>query len=205
MLRIFSGLYKGRKLRSVKHPDVRPTTARVKLAFFDAMQAEVRQAVFLDGFAGVGNIGIEALSRGARYVVFIEELRECVKALRHNLEKIGVPPDCYRIINGDYNRSVIQLAKDGFQFDLVFLDPPYGLLEYADPVKVAAKRGLLAPGGRVILERPALIDFTSRWLERVHSQKVGNRRLDYYARAALSEDGSSPSEDGSRPDSSKMD
>jgi len=196
MLRIFSGLYKGRKLRSVKHPGVRPTTARVKLAFFDAMQAEVRESVFLDGFAGVGNIGIEALSRGARYVVFVEELRECVKALFYNLEKIGVPKDRYRVINGDYNRSVIRLAKDGFKFDLVFLDPPYGLLEHADPVKVVAKRGLLAPGGRVILERPVLRDFSSRWLKLVHSQKVGNRRLEYY--------GLKESSEPSSPDSAKM-
>lgn len=181
MLRIFSGLYKGRKLRSVRHPNVRPTTARVKLAFFDVMQSEVREAVFLDGFAGVGNIGIEALSRGARYVVFVEELTDCVKALKHNLEKIGVPPDRYRVINGDYNRSVIRLAKDGFKFDLVFLDPPYDLLEYADPVKVVAKRDVLAPAGQVILERPALRDFSSHWLKLVRSQKVGNRRLDYYA------------------------
>jgi len=196
MLRIFSGLYKGRKLRSVKHPGVRPTTARVKLAFFDAMQAGVRETIFLDGFAGVGNIGIEALSRGAKYVVFIEELKECVKALQHNLEKIGVPTDHYRIIHGDYNRSVIRLANDGFKFDLVFLDPPYDILDYADPVKIIAKRDLLAPEGRVILERPVLKDFSSRWMKKTHSQKVGNRRLDYYE----SED--SPAE--SNPDSASM-
>ena len=95
MLKIFAGLYKGRKLKSVKHPDVRPTTAKVKLSFFDVMQDDIRETIFLDGFGGVGNIGIEALSRGAEYVVFIEHLPEVVKALQHNLDKIGIPADNY--------------------------------------------------------------------------------------------------------------
>ncbi len=120
----------------MKHPDVRPTTAKVKLSFFDTVQNDIRETIFLDGFGGTGNIGIEALSRGADYVVFIEQLNETVKVLRHNLDKIGIPSDHYRIIKGDYNRSVIQLAKDGFKFDMIFLDPPYQLLEYANPLKV---------------------------------------------------------------------
>jgi len=180
MLKIFSGLYKGRKLKSVKHPDVRPTTAKVKLSFFDIMQDDIRETIFLDGFGGVGNIGIEALSRGAEYVVFIEHLAEVVKVLQHNLDKFGIPADNYRIIKGDYNRTVIQLGKDGFKFDIIFLDPPYQLLDYANPLKVIYKRNILKDNGIVVLERPNFITFESKYFECYKTHKIGNKCLDFF-------------------------
>ena len=144
MLRIFSGIYKGRRLLSPNSDKVRPTTAKVKLSFFDTIQKEIKESIFLDGFGGSGNIGIEALSRGAEYVVFIDLLPASIKYLEKNIEKIGIPSDHYRIITGDYNRSVISLGKDGFKFDIIFLDPPYKLLEVANPLKVIYKRDILA-------------------------------------------------------------
>jgi 16S rRNA (guanine(966)-N(2))-methyltransferase RsmD len=180
MLKIFGGLYKGRKLKGVKHPDVRPTTAKLKLSFFDIMQDNIRETIFLDGFGGTGNIGIEALSRGADYVVFIELLGECVKVLQHNLDKIGIPPDHYRIIKGDYNRSVIQLAKDGYKFDIIFLDPPYQLLEYANPLKVIYKRDILKDNGIVVLERPSYLKFEAKYFDCYRSQKLGRKSLDFF-------------------------
>ncbi len=180
MLKIFSGLYKGRKLKSINDPAVRPTTAKVKLSFFDIFQEEIREAIFLDGFAGTGNIGIEALSRGAEYVVFIEELGEAVKVLQHNLDKIGIPADHYRIIKGDYNRSVIQLGKEGFKFDMVFLDPPYDLLVYANPLKVIFKRGILKGEGIVVLERPSNLKFIDKYFECYRTQRIGRKSLDFF-------------------------
>jgi 16S rRNA (guanine(966)-N(2))-methyltransferase RsmD len=186
MLKIFAGLYKGRKLKSVKHPDVRPTTAKVKLSFFDTVQNDIRETIFLDGFGGTGNIGIEALSRGADYVVFIEQLGETVKVLRHNLDKIGIPSDHYRIIKGDYNRSVIQLAKDGFKFDMIFLDPPYQLLEYANPLKVIFKRDILKEDGIIVLERPSHLKFETKYFEHFKTQKLGTKCLDFFRHLPIS-------------------
>jgi len=180
MLRIFSGLYKGRKLKTIVHPAVRPTTARVKLSFFDMFQEEIRETIFLDGFAGTGNIGIEALSRGADYVVFIEELAEAVRVLQQNLDKIGISRDHYRIIRGDYNRSVILLGKEGFKFDFIFLDPPYDLLGYADPLKVIYKRKILKENGLIILERPSILDFKTKYFERYRTQKMSRKCLDLF-------------------------
>lgn len=180
MLKIYAGLYKGRKLKSVNHPEVRPTTSKVKLSFFDILQNDIRETLFLDGFGGTGNIGLEALSRGAEYVVFIEELSECIRALRHNIDKIGIVPDHYRIIHGDFNRSVIQLSKEKFRFDIIFLDPPYQLLEYANPLKVIYKREILNKEGLAVLERPTFLKFESKYFERCRSQKIGQKSLDFF-------------------------
>jgi 16S rRNA (guanine(966)-N(2))-methyltransferase RsmD len=180
MLRVYSGLYKGRKLKSVNNPEVRPTTARVKLSFFDIVQEDIRETIFLDGFCGTGNIGIEALSRGAEYVIFIDQLGESVKILQHNLDKIGIPSDHYRIIKGDYNRSVIQLGKDGFKFDIIFLDPPFKLLEYANPIKVIYKRNILKEDGIVVLERPSLLNFKAKYFECFRTQKLNKKSLDFF-------------------------
>ncbi len=188
MIRINSGLYKGRVLRGGKSPLIRPTMSKVKLTFFDILQTGVKEKIFLDGFAGSGNIGIEALSRGAEYVVFIDDLPEAARAIRHNLEKIGIAPDFYRVICGDFNRSIIALAKDGFRFDLAYLDPPYAMLEYANPLKVMHKRGVLSPDGLIVLERPARIRFETSYFTRVRSQHIGRECLDFFSHG----DGGSP-------------
>ncbi len=181
MIRINSGLYKGRVLRGGKNPLIRPTMSKVKLTFFDILQTDIKEKIFLDGFAGSGNIGIEALSRGAEYVVFIDDLPEAARAIRHNIEKIGIAPDFYRVICGDFNRSIIALAKDGFRFDLAYLDPPYAMLEYANPLKVIHKRSALKPDGMIVLERPERIRFETPYFTRVRSQHIGRECLDFFA------------------------
>jgi 16S rRNA (guanine(966)-N(2))-methyltransferase RsmD len=191
MIRINSGLYKGRVLRGGKSPLIRPTMSKVKLTFFDILQTDVKEKIFLDGFAGSGNIGIEALSRGAEYVVFIDNLPEAARAIRHNAEKIGIAPDFYRVICGDFNRSIIALAKDGFRFDLVYLDPPYAMLEYANPLKVLHKRGVLRPDGLIVLERPERLRFQTPFFTRRRSVRSGRECLDFYGYA----DGQAPAED----------
>lgn len=180
MVRIHAGIYKGRKLKTVSSPEVRPTTARVKLSFFDIMQDEIRETVFLDGFGGGGNIGIEALSRGAEYVVFIEQLPEALRVLKHNLEKIGVPPEHFRIVRGEYNRCVIQLARENYKFDIVFLDPPYALLDYANPLKVLYKRNILKDNGIVVLERPSDVRIPDKYFECYRTHDLGRKSLDFF-------------------------
>jgi 16S rRNA (guanine966-N2)-methyltransferase len=181
MIRISSGLYKGRVLRGGKSPLIRPTMSRVKLTFFDILQNDIKEKIFLDGFAGSGHIGIEALSRGAEYVVFIDDLPEAARSIRHNLEKIGIASDFYRVICGDFNRTIISLAKDGFQFDLIYLDPPYAMLAYANPLKVIHKRNVLKPEGRIILERPTQTHFETPYFVRRRSQHIGRESLDFFA------------------------
>jgi len=180
MIRINSGLYKGRVLRGSKTMLIRPTMSKVKLTLFDILQHDVKEKIFLDGFAGTGNIGIEALSRGAEYVVFIDDLPESARSIRHNVEKIGIASDFYRVICGDFNRSIIALGKDGFQFDMIYLDPPYAMLEYANPLKVIHKRNVLKPDGLIVLERPAHVRFQTPYFTLTRTQHIGRERLDFF-------------------------
>lgn len=181
MIRINSGLYKGRVLRGSKSPLIRPTMSKVKLTLFDILQHDIKEKIFLDGFAGTGNVGIEALSRGAEYAVFIDDLPEAARSIRHNIEKIGIASDFYRVICGDFNRSIIALAKDGFQFDMIYLDPPYAMLEYANPLKVIHKRNVLKPGGLIVLERPAHVRFQTPYFALTRTQHIGRECLDFFA------------------------
>jgi len=113
-------------------------------------------------------------------VVFIDELPESVRLLRENLDHVGVPRDHYRIIQGDFNRSVIALSKEGYLFDIIFLDPPYDLLTYANPLKVVHKRGILSKSGVLVLERPVHIKFDGKYFNRFRVQTQGRKCLDFY-------------------------
>ena len=180
MLKVSTGFYKGRVLKSAKNRAVRPTMAKVKLSFFDILQNEIREKIFLDGFAGTGNMGIEALSRGAEYVIFIDDLPEAAATIRHNLDKIGIPSDRYRVIRGDFNRSIIALAQDNFKFDIIYLDPPFAYLEYANPLKVIHKRRVLKPDGLIVQERPEHLKFFTPYFDVVRTQTISGKCLDFF-------------------------
>jgi len=152
MLRIIGGAFKGRRLKHVRSPETRPMQDKVRGALFNILGDLVAEAVCLDGFAGTGSVGLEALSRGAARAVFVEESRAAVKVLRQNIARCGAE-DRTVIVAREFNRAIIQLAKEKVRFDLVFLDPPYRLLEERNPLKVVRKRGVLKPGGRLVLRR----------------------------------------------------
>jgi len=163
MLRVISGIYKGRRLKLVPSPSVRPMQDKVKGALFSIIRDRLKGSVCLDGFSGTGSIGIEALSRGAERCVFVDEYYPSVKVIRANVAKCGAD-DKAVVLHREFNRAVIDLAKKGVRFDLIFLDPPYRLLEERNPLKVIRKRGVLKPGGLIVLRhhfkvRPKLGDF----------------------------------------------
>ncbi|HVP89733.1 MAG TPA: 16S rRNA (guanine(966)-N(2))-methyltransferase RsmD [Terriglobales bacterium] len=150
MIRVINGIYKGRRLKLVPSPSVRPMQDKVKGALFNIIQDRVAGSVCLDGFAGTGSIGLEALSRGARTAVFVDEFYPAVKVIRANVEKCGAA-DSAVVLHREFNRAVIDLANEGVQFDLIFLDPPYRLLEERNPLRVIRRRGVLRPGGMIVL------------------------------------------------------
>lgn len=128
-MRVITGTARGRKLVTLEGDDVRPTTDKVKESLFNIIQFDVEGSAFLDLFAGSGQIGIEALSRGARQVVFVDKSKKSVDVVKQNLkttglEKMGV------VLNSD---SLAFLSRRAEKYDLAFLDPPYstGLLQKA--------------------------------------------------------------------------
>ena len=127
-MRVIAGDYKGRKLQTPSDYSIRPTTDKVKEALFSVIQFDIEGRRVLDLFAGTGQLGIEALSRGAESAVFVERRKDALQAVRENLEACGFS-DRARVVNGD----AMSYLKSGEKFDLIFLDPPYasGLLEQA--------------------------------------------------------------------------
>ena len=127
-MRVITGSARGRRLKELEGLETRPTTGKVKEALFSVIQFDIEGRRVLDLFAGTGQLGIEALSRGAECAVFVERRRDALQVIRENLEACGMT-DKARVVNGD----AMSYFKSGEKFDLIFLDPSYasGLLEQA--------------------------------------------------------------------------
>ena len=120
-MRVITGSARGRRLETLEGEDVRPTTDRVKEAVFSIIQFETEGRVFLDLFAGSGQMGIEALSRGADSAYFVDNSKKSVETVKRNLKTTRLE-DRAKVFQMDY-RSF--LAANSKSFDIVFLDPPY--------------------------------------------------------------------------------
>jgi 16S rRNA (guanine(966)-N(2))-methyltransferase RsmD len=179
MIRIISGIYKGVRLRKVPSPLVRPMPDKLKTALFNILRGEIAGKIVLDGFAGTGSIGIEALSRGAESAAFVEEFPTAVSVLRHNLRKLGAEARA-KIVPLEFNRAVIELAREGRRFDLIFLDPPYRLLDERNPLKVIRKRLILAPEGLIVLRRHFKTKFDPPDFACVRRVTLGDDTLVFY-------------------------
>ena len=142
-MRVIAGAYRGRKLLPPPGMTARPTTDRVKEAMFGALQFDIAGSRVLDAFAGSGALGIEALSRGAAQVDFVE--KDPAWVLEQNLKTVGAQNA--RVFRGD----VLKLIAGLGQYDIVLLDPPYDAGLY-EPVLRALDGGPLRDGGVVVLE-----------------------------------------------------
>jgi 16S rRNA (guanine(966)-N(2))-methyltransferase RsmD len=129
-MRIISGTSKGRKLATPKNLSLRPTSDRVKESIFNILREEIEGRMVLDLFAGTGNLGIEALSRGAKKVIFVEKGRHALTLIERNLAQFELEGRS-EVLPIDANRAIGILNQRGNNFDLIFMDPPYekGLIE----------------------------------------------------------------------------
>ncbi|MCM8789517.1 MAG: RsmD family RNA methyltransferase [Candidatus Omnitrophica bacterium] len=119
-MRIMTGKYKGRLIRMPK--GIRPTQDKVRKAIFDIL-GDVTGLSFLELFAGSGAVGLEALSRGAGEVTFVEKEKICIETIRYNLDFIS--SSAHQLISSDVSEAVKRLNDEGKKFDIIFLDPPY--------------------------------------------------------------------------------
>ena len=179
MIRVIGGIYKGKRLKKVPSPSVRPMPHKLRETMFNIIQDDVKSSLFLDGFAGTGSVGIEALSRGANKVVFVEEFFPAVKVIKSNLAKCEIEEKAW-VIHKEFNRAVIQLAKEGMKFNVIFLDPPYRLLEERNPLRVIKKREILEPDGRIILRRHFKTQFDAKYFKLQRETTIGDDTLSFY-------------------------
>ncbi len=180
MIRIIGGIYKGKRLKKVPSSRVRPMPHKLRETMFNIIQDDIKSSVFLDGFAGTGSVGIEALSRGAERVVFIDDYNPSVKVIKSNLAKCEAEGKA-RVIRGEFNRAVIRLAKESVKFDLVFLDPPYRLLDERNPLKVIKKREILKPEGLIILRHHFKTRFDAKYYQLQRQTTIGDDTLSFYS------------------------
>jgi len=154
-MRIIAGAYKGRKLAPPTDRSVRPTPDRVKEALFSILGSHIEDAVVLDLFAGSGNIGLEALSRGARKCYFGDSSRDSIRLIHSNVAHCKAEALSH-IIQGDYRNVLAQLRE---KMDLVFIDPPYRDQLWEDVLGILSDKELMNPDGLIVLEHPREVEF----------------------------------------------
>ncbi len=150
-MRIITGSARGTRLASPPGDATRPTSDRVKEAIFSMIQFDTEGRVVLDLFAGSGQLGLEALSRGAEKCVFVDKSPDAFEVIKANAQKTHLYKNC-RIVSSDYAEYLLSAKRSGAVFDIVFLDPPYdsGLLVPA--LKALYVNGLLSDIALVIAE-----------------------------------------------------
>ena len=178
-MRIVGGKYKGRVLCEFKGKAVRPTSDMARESIFNILQTRIYGAHFLDLFSGTGAMGIEALSRGARKVVFNDIDRESVKIIKTNIEKLKVSED-YSVYN--YNAlTLLDIIQD--KFDIIFMDPPYNSgLDKSALEKVSR---IMNDNSIVILEDDAFFGGEVDGLEIIDKRKYGKVHLTFFGRSEL--------------------
>ena len=150
-MRVITGSARGVRLKTPEGLLTRPTSERVKEAVFSVIQFEVEGSRVLDLFAGTGQMGIEALSRGAREAVFVDERRDACDLVRENLWRTRLSEQA-QVVQGDF-LSYLQTCRK--TFDLIFLDPPYRKDFLENALKSITEIDILSDRGIIICERPA--------------------------------------------------
>ncbi|WP_302158118.1 16S rRNA (guanine(966)-N(2))-methyltransferase RsmD [uncultured Acidaminococcus sp.] len=150
-MRIITGKARGLKLVTPKNYLVRPTADRVKEALFNIIQSRIPGSTVLDAFAGTGNLGLEAWSRGAEEIVYFDKSRESLKLVKANVEKARAGEQV-TLIHTDAVNGLAMMAQQGKAFDVIFSDPPYDKGLNRKVVEALEKWPVLKEGGLLVLE-----------------------------------------------------
>lgn len=181
-MRVIAGRFRSRRLKTLAGVRTRPTSDRLRETLFNVLGAAVSGAVFADCYAGSGAVGIEALSRGAEWVYFLESHRPAVRVIAANLASLDVDTG-FEILAEDVAHGLVGLERDGVRLDLVFLDPPYRAAEeYERALAHLGASSLLAPGAVVVAEHHPKQPLAERYgsLARVRTLRQGDAVLSFY-------------------------
>ncbi len=178
-MRIITGKFKGRTLSSIQIKGLRPATDRVKSTIFNMLQnrVQIKGANVLDLFAGSGNLGFEAISRGATSVLFVDDSNEILDIVEKNAKQLNCLDMCI-IIQSDAESF---LKKTDKSFDLIFADPPYAYERTAELPETIFNRKLLTADGYLIIEHSKHTKITESKLYQMEVQKeFGNTRVSFF-------------------------
>jgi len=180
-MRVITGSAKGIRLKTPDGLKTRPTSDRVKEAVFSIVQFEVEGSRFLDLFAGTGQMGIEALSRGAVSAVFVDGWKDACQLVRDNL-KLARLSEKAKVVNSDY-LSYLKNCRE--QFDIIFLDPPYAEIFLENSLNKISEIDILSDRGIIICERPAekQLDLDISGLQRWKDYRYGKTWITVFRKA----------------------
>ena len=150
-MRVITGTARGRRLKELEGYETRPTTDRVKEGIFNIIQFDIEGRKVLDLYAGTGQLGIEALSRGAAGAVSVDQRRDAASLIRDNLKLTGLE-DRARVVCGD---AAAFLSSAGEKFGLIFIDPPYAANLWENTIKAISQFDILSNHGIIVCESPA--------------------------------------------------
>ena len=179
-MRVISGKSRGVVLKTPEGMTTRPTADRVKEALFSIIQFELPGARVLDLFGGTGQLGIEAISRGAKSAVFVDENKKACSLIQENLKRTGFEKEA-RVIRSDY-AAFLKYCHE--KFDIILLDPPYAEVFLENALKLITEIDILQSGGIIITERPVDKVLTCEFegYTRSKDYKYGNTLLTLFRR-----------------------
>jgi|SRR5581483_3725136 len=181
-MRVIAGTYRSRPIRSMRGMDVRPTSDRLRETLFNVLAPDVEDSVWLDLFAGTGAVGIEALSRGARTVYFVETSKKAAELIRANLQSLGIR-EGFEVQERDAAQALRLLDSQAVECDVCFLDPPYRSQDaYEQTLGFLSQSRLLKAESIVVAEHDKHFDPGPKFgaLERYRELRQGDAVLSFY-------------------------
>jgi 16S rRNA (guanine966-N2)-methyltransferase len=181
MVRIIAGKYGGRNLTSVKSMNVRPTSDRARESLFGILGDRLEGAEVLDLFAGIGSIGLEALSRGASKVMFVENDPQMIRAIKKNIELIKVEEQCL-ISHLSAIPFIKRYSGRDLHFDFIYIDPPYIYAKHEELLSGISHGGLLKEGGILVIEhsKKTVMKEKFRFIEKVREKVISESCMSFY-------------------------
>jgi 16S rRNA (guanine(966)-N(2))-methyltransferase RsmD len=185
-MRVIAGEYKGRQLKTLDGMNVRPTSDKLRETLFNIIAQRIRGKRFMDLCSGSGAVGIEALSRGAADVTFIEQSRRAHQIISENLRSCGIA-DSVHVVNRDVLTALKYFVSQALKFDIIYFDPPYDSEVYSPVLFLLGKNEILEEDGIVIVEHRHNVELADGYesLELYRQVKQGDSRLSFYRKGPL--------------------
>lgn len=172
-MKVISGIYKGRNLDGFSIEGTRPTMDRIKESLFAIIQNYIRGSIVLDLFSGSGNLGIEAISEGAKYAYLVDKNIRCIKIINKNISNLGI--ENIKVFNLDYKKALNSISE---KIDIIFLDPPYKTDYIGKSIELVEKLNLLSDKGIIICESDDLNKIVySSYYTKVKEKKYGDKYI----------------------------